>query len=64
MGAYEMTEILLGVLIFCLGAFMTLCPKLATKKALREDPSAVAKVRKSGICEMIVGILLIVIFFM
>lgn len=64
MGAYEMTEILLGVLIFCLGAFMTLCPKLATKKALREDPAAVAKVRKSGICEMIVGILLIVIFFM
>lgn len=64
MGAYEMTEIILAVLIFCLGLFMVLCPKLATKKALRENPAAVAKVRRGGICEMIVGILLIVIYFM
>lgn len=59
-----MTELILAVLIFCMGLFMVLCPKLATKKALREDPASVAKVRKSGICEMIVGILLMVIVFM
>lgn len=63
MGAYEMTEVILAILIFCLGLFMFLCPKLATKKALREDPAAVAKVRKSGIVEMVVGILLLVLFF-
>ncbi len=63
MGAYEMTEIILALLIFCLGLFMVLCPKLATKKALREDPAAVAKVRKGGIFEMIVGIMLLIMAF-
>lgn len=63
MGAYEMTELVLAGLVFLLGVIMVLCPKACTKKALRDDPEAVARVRKSGIIEMVVGVLLVILFF-
>lgn len=62
MGDYDMFQIILAVLIFCMGLFMLLCPKLTIKKELREDPAALAKMRRGGIFEMILGVLLLVIF--
>lgn len=60
---YEIAKIVLAALIFGLGAFMFFCPKLATKKELREDPEAISKTRRSGIMEMIIGIIFAVLVF-
>lgn len=62
MGDYDIVQIILAVMIFCMGLFMFFCPKLTIKKELREDPAALAKMRKGGIFEMILGILLLVLF--
>lgn len=57
MEMYQILEIVLGCLIIGLGLFMLLAPEKATKKALRDNPVAVAKTKKSGVMEIIIGIL-------
>jgi len=64
---YELIPIFLGIIIALLGAFMTLFPRISTRKDRRDDPRAVSKNRLSGIVMMILGILLavfrIILFF-
>ena len=62
MSTYDLVELGLAVAVFVLGLIMVICPKACTKKEQREDAEAVAKVRKSGILEMVVGVLLLVLF--
>lgn len=54
---YEMIKYVLAIMMLGLGLFMIICPKLATKKELRDDPNMVAKNRKSGIVITICGII-------
>ncbi len=56
-----MILIILGAVLIALGLFMVICPKQAAKKENRDNPEAVSKVRKSGIIEVVCGILLIII---
>ena len=56
---YDYIPIILGCIILVMGIFMVACPKMCTKKELRDDPNAVAKVRKSGITEIVCGICII-----
>lgn len=60
---YELFGLFLGVVMFCLGLFMAVCSKAATKKEFRDDISKVSKTRTSGIVIMICGILLIILRF-
>ncbi len=61
---YNFLQIFFVAMILCLGLFMAIFPKAATKKDMREDEAAVAKNRKSGIILTVAGIvaLIIVIF--
>ncbi len=59
----KMGYFLVGI-ITALGLFMTLAPKISTKKELRDNENEVAKIRKNGIIMSVVGILaLIVLLF-
>ncbi|GEM_PF-1599053 len=60
MNLYNVAEIALGILIIGLGLFMFIAPEKATKKTLRDNPSAVKRTKRSGVFEMIVGILWLV----
>lgn len=58
---YNLLPIFLGVIILFLGIFMTVFPRISTRKDRRDDPSAVAKNRVSGIVMTILGVAVIVI---
>lgn len=62
MGSYEVAKLILAGLIILLGLVMVIFPKACTKAENRDNPDAVAKVRKSGILEMVIGVLLLVLF--
>ena len=61
---YDLLPFLCGGAIFVLGILMTVMPKLMTKKEMRDDPAAVAKVRKGGIIEIICGIIICILAFL
>lgn len=54
---------LYGFLIFAIGGYMFLCPDRCTRKLLREDETAVAKTKKKGVCLMVFGVILLIIFY-
>ncbi len=58
---YEFMKVFLGAIIICLGLFMAIFPKAATKKSMRDDAAAVAKNRKAGISMIVMGIVVILI---
>ena len=60
---YEIAKIVLAALIFGLGAFMFFCPKLAVKKEQRDDPEAIARAKRGGILEMVVGVIFAILVF-
>jgi len=58
---YDFMKVFLGAIIICLGLFMAIFPKAATKKDLRDDENAVAKNRKGGIVMIVMGVVVILI---
>ena len=58
---YDMIKIVFALIALGCGIYMVICPKLATKKEMRDDPEVVAKTRKSGIIITVCGILLVVL---
>ena len=56
-----MYYIVLGVIMLALGIFMVVCPRLATKKSMRDNPKAVSGIRKRGFFVIACGIAVIVI---
>lgn len=58
---YDIAKIMLGVIVFVLGAFMCFCPKLMMKEKEREIEHAVRETKKRGILLMVVGIVLAVV---
>ena len=60
---YNYIPIILGCIILVMGIFMVACPKMCTKKEMRDDPDAVAKTRKAGVSEIVCGILVIALGF-
>jgi len=61
MSLYDIFEIVLGVLIGVLGVYMYTNPERATKEANRDKPEAVAKIKKSGLILIILGVLLTIL---
>ena len=61
---YDLLPFLCGGAIFVLGILMTVMPKQMTKKEMRDDPAAVAKVRKGGFIEIICGIIICILAFL
>lgn len=59
---YDKIELFLIAVVAVTGLFMAICPKLATKKDMRENAAAVSKTRKGGILLAIVGIIVFVLF--
>lgn len=58
---YDLIPVFLGAIISILGLIMAILPKQSTKKEMRDDETAVAKVRRNGIVLIIIGIILIII---
>ena len=58
---YDMIPLFCGGVIFVLGLLMVAMPKQMTKKEMRDDPAIVEKTRKSGIIELVCGVLIVVI---
>ena len=52
----------LGAIILALGLFMVICPRLSTKKEMRDNPKAVAGIRKRGFIVIACGIAVIIIW--
>lgn len=50
-----------GIMMLLLGLFMVIFPKQSTKKEMRDDPSAVEKIRKNGFIVIGCGIVIIII---
>ncbi|SEP94231.1 hypothetical protein SAMN02910369_00942 [Lachnospiraceae bacterium NE2001] len=61
MSIYQYAKLVIFGLMFLMGLFMCIVPKLSTKKEFRDDPEQVKKVRRSGIIIMICSILIIVL---
>lgn len=61
MGLYEIAKIVVGAMIFLLGAFMFFFPKLCLKKQEREIEYAQKDMRKRGGILMIVSVVLAVV---
>lgn len=59
-------ESIFGIIMILLGLFMVIFPKQSTKKEMRDDPSAVAKIRRNGfiIIGCGIGVILITICFL
>ena len=58
---YDMIPLFGGGIIFVLGLLMVAMPKQMTKKEMRDDPAVVEKTRKSGMIEIVCGVLIILI---
>ena len=61
MSIYQYAKLVIFGLMFLMGLFMCIVPKLSTKQEFRDDPEQVKKVRRSGIIIMICSILIIVL---
>lgn len=61
MDAYDVAQIVLAALVMLYGLVMIAFPKACTKKTLRDNPNAVAKMRKCGILELIAGAILLLV---
>ena len=58
---YNLMPLLFGGIMFCLGLFMAINPKSATKKELQNDADAVAKIKKNGFILIACGIVILII---
>ncbi|HOA82089.1 MAG TPA: hypothetical protein PKK61_13665 [Defluviitaleaceae bacterium] len=56
---YSFLKFIFVAMILILGLIMFLCPKISTKKELRDSEEAVSKTKKSGLILSIVGFLVL-----
>lgn len=61
---YDLMPIIFGGLMILLGLYMTINPKNATKKELRNDDNVVKKTKKNGFIEILCGIVVIILGIM
>ena len=58
---YEFFPIICGIMMLGLGAFMAIDPKTSTKKEMRDDEKAVAKIRRNGFVIIGCGVVTIIL---
>lgn len=61
---YEMLKLGCAVVMIVMGLFMIAFPKLSTKKEKRDDPEAVAKIRKTGVLLTVIWVVILGLEFM
>ena len=62
-GYRNMLLIICGALLVLLGIFMIVMPKASVKKEVEATPEILRQVRKSGIAELVFGLVILVIGF-
>ncbi len=58
-----MAIIICGVLLVALGVFMIVSPRSSIKKDVEVSPEMLQQVKKSGIMEVVVGAILMIVGF-
>lgn len=58
---YDYILLFAGAVIVITGIVSTVNPKLCTKKALRGNATAVAKIKKLGVLYIILGIIMVIL---
>ena len=58
---YDYILLFAGAVIVITGIVSTVNPKLWTKKALRDNATAVAKIKKLGVLYIILGIIMVIL---
>ena len=60
---YQIVEAALGVIMLILGVIMFFAPRICTKKELRDDPTAVDQIKKSGAIMSVIGVVVVILAF-
>lgn len=58
---YDYIPFILGGILVILGGAMIIWPKACAAKEKREDLTAVAKIKRSGVLEVVLGVVLIAV---
>lgn len=61
---YEIFEIVLAVLIIGIGVLMVAFPKACVKKEMKDNPEQLERARKNGYIEIVVGVVLLLLYFL